>query len=446
MLSSASWFFLLFTFFFFMCVLLLLTLFKYPHRFVPKAIHQRLEQDAINLVRSLVSLADIRPLTVMFIQIHGLDVVASPNVAQMLMLQIQRSVYHWHGSINKLLMDDKGLLVLCAWGLPPVVVLDAPVMALGAGLDLLAAAPVVSPAISLSIGVATGRTYCGIVGSDSRCEFTMIGRVVNTAARLMSAAGPGELFSDQNTIQASLQKFYVEPRELKLKGYRTLTTNYKIGGWIGDQRTSSESTAFKKQEEDIIGRELELKALMSICHRLIRYRGGTLVITGDHGSGKGALLLLMTKNLESEGNSVFTVQADSKASVNVEKSFARAVEGKSGTGSMAQKYFGVWHNFLEILIHKGALSANKRSGEWIHDALAAAREEAEAQAARKEVEHVENLENDLWMLYVAIPAVAYRVGETVPDDEEHGLVGTFHFFFHFFPFFLNFWFGCGLWC
>ena len=39
------------------------------------------------------------------------------DTAQQLMLLIQQTVYSWEGSINKFIVDDKGLLVLCVFGL-----------------------------------------------------------------------------------------------------------------------------------------------------------------------------------------------------------------------------------------------------------------------------------------------------------------------------------------
>ena len=36
-----------------------------------------------------------------------------------------------------------------------------------------------------SIGVTTGLTYCGVLGHNHRHEYTVIGRKVNMAARLM---------------------------------------------------------------------------------------------------------------------------------------------------------------------------------------------------------------------------------------------------------------------
>jgi class 3 adenylate cyclase len=44
-----------------------------------------------------------------------------------------------------------------------------------------------------STGIATGMAFCGIVGSATRREYTMIGDVVNLSARLMQAAKGGIL-------------------------------------------------------------------------------------------------------------------------------------------------------------------------------------------------------------------------------------------------------------
>ena len=43
-------------------------------------------------------------------------------------------------------------------------------------------------ACSCTVGVATGRAFCGIFGSDLRREYTLHGEVVNLASRLMQAS------------------------------------------------------------------------------------------------------------------------------------------------------------------------------------------------------------------------------------------------------------------
>lgn len=56
-------------------------------------------------------------------QVSGLDTASDAGVvkAQVLMRILQRVVYTAEGGINKFLVDDKGLLVLVGFGLPPMV-------------------------------------------------------------------------------------------------------------------------------------------------------------------------------------------------------------------------------------------------------------------------------------------------------------------------------------
>lgn len=50
--------------------------------------------------------------------------------------------------------------------------------------------------------MATGLTYCGVVGHIARCEYTVIGRKVNMAARLMCNY-PNIISCDQETYYNS---------------------------------------------------------------------------------------------------------------------------------------------------------------------------------------------------------------------------------------------------
>jgi class 3 adenylate cyclase len=86
------------------------------------------------------------------------------TIAQRLMLRIQETIYQWEGSVNKLVVDDKGLLVLCAFGLPPLRHGDDAYRAVRAALDLPDAIKRVKGDSEVRIGVSTGSAFCGIVG------------------------------------------------------------------------------------------------------------------------------------------------------------------------------------------------------------------------------------------------------------------------------------------
>jgi adenylate cyclase len=76
------------------------------------------------------------------------------------------------------------------------------------------------PWIPLGVGVHTGTAFVGSLGSTGVSDFTVLGDVANTAARLSSRAGVGEIYISQSASQhAGLNvSGNMEQRELELKG------------------------------------------------------------------------------------------------------------------------------------------------------------------------------------------------------------------------------------
>jgi adenylate cyclase len=68
-------------------------------------------------------------------------------------------------------------------------------------------------------GVATSEVFIRNMGEGEVRDFTVIGDTVNTAARLQSLAGPGEvLISDETFRAVSADVGKTESRTLELKG------------------------------------------------------------------------------------------------------------------------------------------------------------------------------------------------------------------------------------
>jgi len=76
------------------------------------------------------------------------------------------------------------------------------------------------PWLPIGIGVHTGVAFVGAVGSEGVVtDVTALGDAVNTAARLASMAGPGEILASEATCQAAeLALNESEQRQLQLKG------------------------------------------------------------------------------------------------------------------------------------------------------------------------------------------------------------------------------------
>ena len=75
------------------------------------------------------------------------------------------------------------------------------------------------PWIPLGIGIHSGIAFIGSVGSeDAVTDITVLGDVPNTAARLSSAAGPGEIVISDDTFANAGLDGDLERRTLELKG------------------------------------------------------------------------------------------------------------------------------------------------------------------------------------------------------------------------------------
>ena len=148
-------------------------------KFIPNAIYHNLQSGYASY------LAEMRELSVLFVKIGGLS-VDSPTALEdthAMMKQVQASTYKFAGSINKLICDDKGTLVLVAFGLPPLAHMDDPMRAIAAAFDMRKGLNELG--LHVSIGVTTSDLFCGVVGSDIRREYTVYGDGVNLSARLV---------------------------------------------------------------------------------------------------------------------------------------------------------------------------------------------------------------------------------------------------------------------
>jgi adenylate cyclase len=85
------------------------------------------------------------------------------------------------------------------------------------------------PWLPIGIGVGTGIAFIGSVGEPPVTAMTALGDIVNTTARLASAAAKGEILVGASTAAAgSLDTTAVERRDLDLKGKAETTAVYVL--------------------------------------------------------------------------------------------------------------------------------------------------------------------------------------------------------------------------
>ncbi len=99
---------------------------------------------------------------------------------------MQEVVYDYGGSIKEFTVDDKGLVLMCAMGVPPAMGDNQPEKACLAALKIVDALHEKAKC-NAWVGVSTGMVFTASFGTHRR-ELAMMGDAVNKAARLMMVA------------------------------------------------------------------------------------------------------------------------------------------------------------------------------------------------------------------------------------------------------------------
>jgi len=133
--------------------------------------------------------SETRTLTVMFaslgVEFSDTSHTEGRNKIQKILTVVQQQVYRMGGSLNKLMMDDKGCTLVCIWGASPMAHVDDAARAVLCALNMRRALNKVQ-GTWCNVGIATGEVFSGVVGtSGSRKEFSCLGDTVNLAARIM---------------------------------------------------------------------------------------------------------------------------------------------------------------------------------------------------------------------------------------------------------------------
>ncbi|KAJ2954748.1 hypothetical protein O0L34_g3051 [Tuta absoluta] len=128
-------------------------------------------------------------------------------------------VYKSMGCVNKIILFDKDVMILVVFGLRGFKHESEAQAALKCAYSIRKSVAALDGVREVSIGVTTGQVYCGVVGHPLRREFTVIGAIVNKAARLMCCFR-NKISCDETTfVKSKMSKngFTLQPK-IELKG------------------------------------------------------------------------------------------------------------------------------------------------------------------------------------------------------------------------------------
>ncbi|MBM7112330.1 AAA family ATPase [Archangium primigenium] len=228
-------------------------------------------------------LSEFRTVTVLFINLGGPALAAGHHPAELQHTSriLQAILFRHGGSAHQMVVDDKGVVMVAAFGLPLLSHEDDAVRAVLATLEMRAALR--ERGMPYRLGVATGRVFCGTIGSDTRHEYVMVGHTVNLAARLMQAA-VDDVLCDGATLARSSERLRFELLPpLKMKGITQPVPIFRPheNGLGPDSRRGL----------PVVGREPERAQLAAAVRALADTgTGRTLLIDAEAGMGKSVLV------------------------------------------------------------------------------------------------------------------------------------------------------------
>ena len=270
--------------------------------YIPGAIKARLSAGQLGWM------AELRNASVLFMNFPELNSESSLETAQEVMVQIQSTLYHYEGSINDSFVDEKGATLLTVFGLPPFSHEDDTLRATLTALELQQKMTAMNH--RLSIGIATGRVFCGSIGNDSRRKYTVIGNTVNLAARLSQAAArmmrsESLILVDEATAENTRQRVRFESLPpVTVKGRSEPVSIFK---------PQSEQRQVNDVAMEMVGRQNEREQLKQAMLELRETRAPSarvLVIEGEPGIGKSRLLEEALSQAHQIGLPAFSGAAD----------------------------------------------------------------------------------------------------------------------------------------
>jgi class 3 adenylate cyclase/tetratricopeptide (TPR) repeat protein len=246
-------------------------------------------------------LAEIRTVSVILADLPPLGAADADELDRMqACVHAFQAVMQRYEGTAKLDVDEKGVLLLGAFGLPPLAHEDDAERAVHAAQALRDALDRIG--LTTGIGVATGRAFCGAFGNEARRDYMLRGDVINLAARLMHAS-PGAISCEGETVRAVRGRLAFEPAgSIVAKGRREPVAIYRPAG---------APAVAAVREVETVGRTLQRERLAA---RVREFLAGepdrAVVIEGEAGMGKSTLLAELRRTASASGIRVLGAAAD----------------------------------------------------------------------------------------------------------------------------------------
>ncbi|XP_054826105.1 adenylate cyclase type 10-like [Eublepharis macularius] len=293
---------------------------KRLRKFVTRNILKKIDDD-----QPLEYLSELRPITTVFVNLQFLESANIYHLTKAIQdanAYITETVRPFRGKINKIFMFDKGCTFLCIFGLPGDKQANESTQALDCAYKIHTFCAMSLMKIKVvSIGVTCGLVFCGVVGHHLRHEYTVVGRKVNLAARIMMYY-PGLVTCDETTYLESKLPFYFfqEVPVTEMKGILNPGTIYRFLG-ITEKTLIGTAYLTKQRSQDypLLGRKRETELFEVSLETFKDSRKSHIMLyEGLFGYGKSQLMAEIAYLGQTDGQRVVAVEL---GKINVSQNF-----------------------------------------------------------------------------------------------------------------------------
>ncbi len=250
--------------------------------YIPEPLRKRMDEASLGME------GENRLVTALFADISGFTTISQQLSPEATVEKINRcfqvitdAIYRYEGSVNRFIGD----CVLAFFGAPLTHEND-PERSILAALDMQKA--VSELGMSISIGINTGMTYFGPIGTQKHQEFSAYGHDVNLAKRLQETAEPGQILVGAGIYRLTRRAFDFQPMDaLELRGIREPVTIYQV---LGVKEHPEKLRGIEGLRARMIGREHEFSELKEAADAWLDGKGQIVSIIGEAGIGKSRLV------------------------------------------------------------------------------------------------------------------------------------------------------------
>ncbi len=147
--------------------------------------------------------------------------------------------------------------------------------------------------LQFRVGISCGLAYTGFVGGDERCQYAVVGNLVNLAARLMTQADWGLSRVDESVARSKTFDFTLIG-DTQYKGIKGNIPTYELVG-----RTQEDQAGFTNK---MVGRESDKNQLIEFAKPIFSGAfAGIACLYGEAGIGKSRLAYEVKKALNQQG-------------------------------------------------------------------------------------------------------------------------------------------------